>query len=234
MGTILIVEDNEIISDGLKRIIQGVDASQTIHSTGYAEQALQCAINQKVDIFLLDIELLDYSGVTLAEELRKLDRYKLTPIVFVTSKHSLELDAYRNTQCYQFITKPFDRPAVEETLRILIEHGIVKPKKEEKLLLKQKGFTISIFQKDILFIEARSRRLLAVTCHEVIELNTYTLGGLIAELTPAFIQCHRAFIVNTEWIYQVDKTNQIIHLRDDLGAVPIGERYRDCLAGVLR
>ncbi len=231
MGNILIVEDNEVISDHLRHIIVTVDPSRTIHSTGYAELALAYTREHEVDVFLLDIELLDYSGIHLAEKIREIDRYKMTPIVFITGNHSMELEAYRNTQCYKFISKPFQAEEVTETLRIVITHPLFTPPVAEKLVLRQKGFVISIFQKDILYIEARRRRLLAITVHEELELSSYTLGGILGELTAAFFQCHKGYIVNQDWIFRVDKNDQRIHLRNNRGSIPYGDKYKEQLTG---
>lgn len=232
MGRILIVEDNEIICDCLKSLVASVDSTQEVYSTGYAQIALEYARDNPVDVFLLDIELLDYSGTVLAEKLRQLDTYKMSPIVFITSDSKLELEAYRNTQCYKFITKPFKSEEVKDTLRTVIQHGIKKTEPEEKLLLKQKGYTISIFEKDILYFEARNRKLLAVTKHEEIEISKHTLNGLLAVLSKDFFQCHKGFIINSKWIYCVDKTEQTITLRENRGVIPYGEKFRDRLAGV--
>ncbi len=232
MGKILIVEDNEIICDCLKSLVKSVDPSQDVYSTGYAGIALEYAQNNAIDVFLLDIELLDYSGTILAEKIRKIDAYKMSPIIFITSDAKLELEAYRNAQCYKFITKPFKSEEVKETLKTVIQHGIKAPVAEEKLLLKQKGYTISVFQKDILYFESRNRKLLAVTIHEEIEISKHTLGGILAEVNKEFFQCHKGFIINSSWIYCVDKTQQLIMLRENRGSVPYGEKYKDRLAGV--
>lgn len=232
MGKVLIVEDNEIICDCLKSIIMSVDASQEVYSTGYAGLALEYAKTNNVDIFLLDIQLLDYAGTALAEEIRQIDAYKMTPIVFITSDGAFELDAYRNTQCYKFITKPFKSEEVRETLRTVIQHGIKAAVPDDKLLLKQKGYTLSVFQKDILYFESRNRKLLAVTRHEEIEISKHTLTGLLPELNKDFFQCHKGFIINSNWIYCVDRTKQLIMLRENRGAIPFGEKFKDRLAGV--
>lgn len=231
MGKILIVEDNEIICDCLRSLVKSVDSSQEIYSTGYAEIALGYAESNIIDIFLLDIELLDYSGTELAEKIRRIEMYKMTPIIFVTSDSKLELEAFRNTQCYRFITKPFKSEEVKDVLRTVIQHGVQKSITEDKLLLKQKGYTISIYQKDVLYFEARNRKLLAMTRYEEIEISKHTLTGLLEVLNKDFFRCHKGFIINSNWIHSVDKSNQLIILKENRGTVPYGDMYRGRLAG---
>ncbi|WP_229775528.1 response regulator [Anaerosalibacter bizertensis] len=58
-------------------------------------------------MFLLDIQLKDYSGFELAKEIRNIDNYKLTPIIFVTAIPTRELMAFKEIHCYDYIVKPF-------------------------------------------------------------------------------------------------------------------------------
>lgn len=138
MGTIVLVEDNERICESLKSLIKAVDPSQFVYSTGYSAGALAYAQSNDVDVFLLDIELLDYSGILLAEKIRELSQYKLTPIVFITNDYKLELEAFRNTQCYRFITKPFKVEEVKEVIRTLLMHG-TKNRFRRKILYQKEG-----------------------------------------------------------------------------------------------
>ncbi len=119
MGKILIVEDDLIICEGLSEIIRGIDKESEIVITGYAEKALSFAIDSYYDAFLLDIRLNDYSGIKLAKQIRNIEKYKITPILFITSIPTKELLAFKPIHCYDYIVKPFSREKVTETLRYL-------------------------------------------------------------------------------------------------------------------
>lgn len=60
---ILVVEDNQVVSNGIKQVIQSIDESAEIAVTGYASRALQYAMAMNVTLFILDIQLKDYSGI---------------------------------------------------------------------------------------------------------------------------------------------------------------------------
>lgn len=233
MGKLLIVEDNDIICDSLVKIVKTVDPFREVYCTGYAGSALAYTLEHPIDVFILDIQLKDYPGTKLAEEIRSLDRYKMTPILFITSDYSMELEAFRNAQCYKFITKPFKSEEVRETLQTIFKHGIKDPIAEEKFSIKQKGFTISILQNDILYFESRSRKLFAVTRHEEIAISKRTQAEIMELLTEDFIQCHKGFIVNLKWVHSIDKVEQMINLREQRGRIPYGLKYRDRLEGEL-
>lgn len=232
MGLILLVEDNEIICDSLKSLVRSVDPSHEIYSTGYAAIGLDYALKNIIDVFLLDIQLLDYPGTQLAEEIRSIDEYKMTPIIFITNDYKLELEAYRNTQCYKFIPKPFKSEEVKKILRTVFDYGIRKPIKDEKIVLRQKGYSISIFQKDIIYVESRNRKIIVVTRHDEIEISKHTQADIMSDLSPDFFQCHKGFIVNTRWILCVDKTNQVIRLNENRGLIPYGPKFKERTEGV--
>lgn len=231
MGKILLVEDNELICESLKNLIKAVDPNQIIYNTGYSAIALAYARENDVDMFLLDIELLDYSGIVLAEKIRELSQYTLTPIVFITNDYKLELEAFRNTQCYRFITKPFKAEEVKEVIRTLLEHGTKSSNRVEKFFIKKKGYTASVLQSDILYFEVVGRKLMAVTKYETIEITRCTIGDILEHVGDSFFQCHKSFVINSEWIEIIDKTNMLILLKNARGQIPYGPRYRERIEG---
>ena len=107
MSKILLVEDNP---DAVKRIIRYINkifAELDVVSFPEAGDALQYAKANDVSLFILDIQLEDYKGTSLAKQLRELPEYKYTPIIFETALAGEELSAYRDVKCYSFLVKPF-------------------------------------------------------------------------------------------------------------------------------
>ena len=107
MSKILLVEDNP---DAVKRIIRYINkifAELDVVSFPEAGEALQYAKANDVSLFILDIQLEDYKGTSLAKQLRELPEYKYTPIIFETALAGEELSAYRDVKCYSFLVKPF-------------------------------------------------------------------------------------------------------------------------------
>lgn len=234
MGEVLVVEDNELICDSLKSIIKSIDSKQNVYGTGYSAIALEYAINNDIDVFILDIQLMDYSGIKLAEKIREIDCYKMTPIVFITNDYGLELEAYRSSQCYNFISKPFKTEDIKNTLKILFEHGNKTFVENKKFSIKQKGFTMSIPQKDILYFESRNRKIIAVTKYEDIVISKHTQSDILKNLTSQFFRCQRAFIVNSEWIYGIDRSNKMIYLKNGQMQIPYSSKFISKIEGVIK
>lgn len=228
MAKILIVEDELIIANGLKAIIKSINNKIDTTITGHAKEALEYTRSNHYDAFLLDIQLLDYSGFELAKEIRKIDRYKLTPIIFITAVPTRELMAFKEIHCYDYIIKPFKEEEVKSALETIINYGI-KKREENHLKLKQKEYSYIIKQNEVIYIEAQNRKILIKTIHEQIELSTYTLKQLSSKLANNFIRCHRGYIININFVEKIDKTNRGIYMKNAEQIIPIGRKYKELL-----
>lgn len=229
MANLLIVEDEALVANGLAKMVRSINNDIEVSITGYAQEALNYAKNINYDAFLLDIQLKDYSGFELAKEIRSIDYYKLTPIIFITAIPTRELVAFKEIHCYDYIIKPFKEREVKNALETIINYGIKKDKKRAELKLKQKDYHYIIAQDEIVHIESRYGKVIITTIKEQIDLPRYTLKGLMDNLTDNFIQCHRGYIVNTDYIEKVDKSDYNIYLKGIEFPIPIGRKYKDYL-----
>jgi len=230
MTNVMIVEDEYNVAEGLKGIIISINKDIDVFITGYAKEALEESRNLKYDLFLLDIQLLDYSGLELAKELREIKEYKFTPIVFITAIPTKELIAFKQTHCYDYIIKPFKEKEVVEVLDEILNYGI---KKEDYISFDMKKYIYRVKIDDIIYIEAVQRRIKVVTINEQFYLSHYTLENLANELTRNFIRCHNGFIVNVNYISGIDKSNNYIDIRGIKEKIPIGKKYKDNLRSAL-
>jgi len=172
MTNVMIVEDEYNVAEGLKGIIISINKDIDVFITGYAKEALEESRNLKYDLFLLDIQLLDYSGLELAKELREIKEYKFTPIVFITAIPTKELIAFKQTHCYDYIIKPFKEKEVVEVLDEILNYGI---KKEDYISFDMKKYIYRVKIDDIIYIEAIQIRIKVVTINEQFYLSHYTL-----------------------------------------------------------
>lgn len=80
---ILVVDDLVTV----RRVVHGVLAQNgaQVLEADCAEQAIQIANEDYVDAFLLDIQLPATNGIELCRAIRAMDRYRNTPIIFVTA-----------------------------------------------------------------------------------------------------------------------------------------------------
>lgn len=230
MANVMIVEDEDNIALGLETIIKSFNKGIETTITGYAKEALKAANLKTYELFLLDIQLYDYSGFELAKEIRNIDKYKLTPIVFITAIPTKELLAFKQIHCYDYIVKPFSEKEVIEVLSTVINYGI---KKEEYISFNLRDYIYRVKFDDIIYFEVIQRKVKVVTVKEQFELSHYTLNKLQDTLTNDFIRCHKGYIVNVNYISSVDKTNYCINLEEIDDKIPIGRKYKDVLGGMV-
>lgn len=80
-------------------------------------EALEKAMNNKYDLILSDINMPVMDGYEFVRKLRKLDNYKLTPVVFVTTLDSEE-DKKKGFMAGAtlYIVKPIDTEVMKKIL----------------------------------------------------------------------------------------------------------------------
>lgn len=80
-------------------------------------EALEMAIKNKYDLFLTDINMPVMDGYEFVRKLRKMDEYRLTPVVFITTLNSEE---DKNKALISggtlFIVKPIDLKILEKII----------------------------------------------------------------------------------------------------------------------
>ena len=231
MAKILVVEDESIVAKGLATIVRSIDDTLEVDITGYAEEALKYANMKCYDTFLLDIQLKDYSGLELAKEIRNIDIYKMTPIIFITAIPTSEIMAFKEIHCYDYIIKPFREEQVRTALETVINYGIKNEDKKEYFRLDQGRYSYSIDQNEIIYIESKSRKLIITTINETFKISTYTLYKLLDELSENFIQCHKSYIINMNYIEKIDTVDNLVTLKKIETSIPIGRKYKDSLRG---
>lgn len=135
MKRILIVDDHEVLRDGVKRIFDKQPGPATFGEAGTAQEALKLAREQNWDVVLLDLSLGGRSGLEVLKELKQM-RPKLP--VLVLSMHSEEQFARRAFKAGAdgYVTKGSPRAELVRAINKVIEGGAyVSPALAEKLVV---------------------------------------------------------------------------------------------------
>jgi len=103
--SVLIVDDAEINIDILMGILKNYDVIPALSG----QDALQIVEEENIDIILLDIMMPDMDGYEVCKRLKKNERTKNIPIIFITVKN-MEQDILRGYELgiVDYITKPFN------------------------------------------------------------------------------------------------------------------------------
>lgn len=238
MTKIMILEDSMDSLMALTAMIKKISkdiAVVPVESLEKARAALQDEANL-FQAFLLDINLdeqdmEDASGMEFARQVRNDVRYAFTPLVMITSIANLELPAYRELHCYQYILKPYDEEEIEKLIhKVLFQTG---ESKEPFVLVKKEGVNYKIYCKDIVYLYAISRGICLVLQKETMKIPYLSIKQILEKLPEGqFIQCHRMYVVNRSYIDYVDIVNRIIRMKGSQ-EVEIGVTYKTEIRGLL-
>ena len=149
MKTLLIVEDEKLIRQGVKNMIQrsGVPIEVIIECNN-GEAALEILKEQKIDVMFTDIRMPKMDGIQLVQAMKELPYQPLTVVISGYDDFSYAVEMLR-MGVKEYILKPVDRNQINSIMEKLEEE--VTKKKEEELTRK----TISLQQLRYLCMESQ-------------------------------------------------------------------------------
>lgn len=167
------------------------------------------------DVFFLDIELDNgISGIELADRL--IDRFPDLKVVFITGytdKYSQAIFTQsRRLRPYGYITKPFNIDVVKRVFELVICEDKIgdEPTVELSRSRRQIKFRCS----DIIYIESYRRKLIFHFRSSAPEEVYGKISEISASLPENFLQCHRCYIVNADYIHSINKLQNTIELNN--------------------
>lgn len=235
MINILIVEDQKESRDILYNIIKGYGSNNEIHieqASNYDEAVKMLESGKMYSGFFIDINLNidnedDISGIEFAKYLRTNRKYEFVPVIMVTSIAAMEMTAFREIHCYQYIVKPYDIQTVEEVVKKIVMHD--KVAEDRYIMVKKDGINYKIKCDAIQYIQAVTRGIQIKLTKENIKIPYLTIKKFMTMVEEQdFIQCHRMYVVNKKHIDNIDLVNRMIKLEDG-STVEIGLTYKDSL-----
>lgn len=243
--TVLCLDDHITeLESHLLALKQSLDVE--VIPTQTAEDAAEQATLHNIDLFILDIELRrqDGSGIRFAQQLRLEDRYRQTPILFISMYSHYSRYVLSSVPHSTFLPKPFSAEALTAKAGILL--GITgyaeQAYAQARLTVPTRDGFIEVDAYRVSCIELiRSELVIHYTDGQTMTLksNHGCFKALLAEIDAAGIthlrQIYRSVIIN---VHQIKKLNiaknsgDVLLFHDDIPK-PVGNRYRDRLAEFL-
>ncbi len=151
MANIFLLEDDIILSRGISIALEK-DQHTVTTAYGYIE-GLQKYKNQKIDLFLLDINLPDGSGMEFCKKIRETAE---TPILFLTANDAEQdmLDGF-SAGCDDYISKPFSIEVLRK--KVL---AVLKRTGSENACMKYRDLEVDT-DKCMVFLKGQERHLTA-------------------------------------------------------------------------
>ena len=220
MTRILILEDSKECLDAITVMVERVSGHVCAVPVNSLEEA-RAALDEAQPLFqafLLDINLdiddsEDISGITFAREVRMRKEYAFTPIIMITSLANMELTAYRELHCYQYLVKPYNEEDIRKLVGKLLFLSQQGETREDYVVVKKDSINYKIFCKDIVCIKAVPRGVNFVLLKEEMKVLYLSIRQLLEKLPgDRFLQVHRMCVVNQDYIDYVDTVNGLISM----------------------
>jgi len=212
MYNILVLEDDCIQLKTLSDIIKQSGDMYQVYETTNTVEALKIAQQEIIDLFYIDINLKNESGLKFALEIRKIERYRLNWIIFVTIYKEYMLSAFKKIHCYDYILKPYNKENIQMITKLLLSESsaqvAVTEIREKFIIVPIKNIQVKIFINEIIFVEVFIRTSIIHTINGSFTIDYLSLKKLNSVMEHKnILQSHRSYLVNVEYINKIEKTN---------------------------
>ncbi|MEW6195374.1 MAG: response regulator [Bacteroidota bacterium] len=221
MYKILIVEDDESYLDNIKILLE--EEGYTVITAVNGAEGIRLASKENPELIICDIMMPDISGHSVLEELRKRQKTKFVPFIFLTAKSSAsDVREGMNLGADDYLTKPFLAndllKAVEtrlEKYKLLLK--VVNQSKnpgEEKTKLDHDNYVLLPAGKNYEMIYVED--IVCITS-EGVYTNVFTKEGkkvlmrkLLKEWEKTlpekkFVRVHKSTLVNLVYVNKIEK-----------------------------
>lgn len=226
--SLLIVEDDTLIAQDLKEILEEVGYTEIYRVRNY-EKAVNILATKPVDLVLLDINLREVlSGIQLAEHINQ--QYQL-PFIYITSySDAATIAEVKQTKPAGFLLKPYSKPLLLASIEIAlfnfsnhtnaaeIPAQSTLPEDVESdliignhLLVKDNYHYIKVCLADIFWFESDKNYVLIKTADKKYMIRC-SLKKLLDHLpTSDFVKCHKQYIININQVESFSADNVTIN-----------------------
>ena len=212
----VVVDDEPMAREIIETYIAKTPNLELISSCKNATEAILFAQENEVDLFFIDINMPEISGLSLAKII-----HKKTQIIFTTAYREYAIDGF-NLNVVDYLLKPiaFDRflQAVQK-----VSLSEITATKNDFMFVRSDRKMVKIDFNSILYIESLNDYLKIFTTEKTIIIRE-TIRSLEEKLpSKKFIRIHRSFIISLKNI--TSYTNEFIEINQK--ALPISRSYKE-------
>ena len=219
----VIVDDEPIAREILISFVEKTPNLELIKSCKNATEAIDVLQKETIDLFFLDINMPEITGLSLAKIINKKSK-----IIFTTAYRDYAVDGF-NLNVVDYLLKPiaFDRflQAVQKVFELnpVVKISEEKENNSDFMFVRTDRKMIKITFDAILYIESLGDYLKIFTKESSI-ITRETMGNLEAKLpVKKFIRTHRSFIISLSKI--TSYTNEFIEVKNK--AIPMSRSYKE-------
>jgi DNA-binding LytR/AlgR family response regulator len=221
MEKILVIEDDKAYLENIKILLEEEDYNVTSVVNGF--DGIDAAKNENFDLIICDIMLPDVDGYSVLKELRRREKTKFVPFIFLTAKASMsDLRSGMNLGADDYLTKPFRSEDLLTAIATRLE-------KSKSVLASSKKPGKSINEKaklgpdDFVFLPTKNKyevvpvNNIVFILSEGVYSNVFSVDGkkvLVRKLlkeweetlpSTFFLRIHKSSLVNVKHIKKIEK-----------------------------
>ncbi len=222
----VIVDDEPIARNILETFVAKIPILNLVKSCKNAMEAFEVLNSQNIDLFFLDINMPDISGLSLAKTINNKSK-----IIFTTAFREYAIDGF-DLQAVDYLLKPiaFDRffQAVNKFFdkqSVIFKQVDIEetPVKNDYIFVRSERKMVKINFDEILYVESLSDYIKIHTICKIL-VTRETISNFEIKLpSQQFLRIHRSYIVNLSKIYSY--TNEFIEIEKN--AIPISRTYKE-------
>lgn len=233
---ILLIEDDIELGENVKEILEDEDYNIELEVDG--KSGTNRAFDWRPDLIICDIALPNMDGFEVLEQIRKEEKTKKLPFIFLTAKVKRE-DIRKGMMlgADDYIFKPFEIDDLKNSINLRFER-VETPGDNEKNLHYGDADQVIIHSGNKMHVCSMSsiKYLKSETPYVRFKLEngkSYIERGTLNEWElklpiDIFIRVHRSSIVNTKFINKIErisKTSYVIHLENEEEPIVVSRRY---------
>ncbi len=217
-GKILIVEDEQIIAENLRLILNEYGYNNV--DVAIDDQETIDLFNQTpYDLVLMDINLGDFSSVDGIDLIKQLSKTYNFVFMYVTANADEKtIDKAKETTPLGYIIKPF----INTSIYANVEMALNRIKKEEIFTYSNQGMQYQILLSDIMYLEADGAYIIIYTSDNQSHFVRKSLSEFTELYTLPFIRIHKSYIVHKSHVQA--HSSQFVKVNDM--KLPLGRAYK--------
>lgn len=219
---VAICDDVPVIAKAIEDLMLEYDSSLFDINIFYNPSRLIELLKENTyDLFILDFEFPNLSGIVIAETIRKYN-YNC-PIIFITNfKEYMEKAFKVNT--FDYILKPVTKDKLYPTLNRALKYLDLD---DSKFMFTFNKVFYSLSFSEIIYFEKNKRKVLIHTTTDIYETILQT-KALLSKVNDNFVQVHNSFIVNVRYVKQISNNTITANLNDKQTVeIPISRKFID-------
>jgi len=237
MLKVLVVDDEALARDRLKRMLEAETHYQVVAEAGNGEQAIEQATQHAPDIILMDIRMPGVDGLQAAQQLAQQDNPPA--IIFCTAYDEYAINAF-DVQAVGYVLKPVRRTTLMEALgraqrisRVQLQALTSEQTDSEETQVRAHLSVTTAAGLELLPLDEISHfradhKYVMAFCNGRERVVDESLKALEQEFEPRFLRIHRNCLVGVAHIESMQRTlagQSQLHLRGIDEALTVSRRH---------